>query len=187
MASTTGSIVRQPVDDDDEESVKVVDVTGIDHSSKDTVIDLSGTVSIQCPAFREVSEVSDGGVAWMNGITADIFKDLTEDQQRYIATCAVNGNFNPGSIEVNFWKFVSYVSDPIGNLAKVAVVVLPLLASSGYGVSDSEHSDYSGIATSIAGVISLTFDKICYYANEKIANHEKVCICLQTMKNAKKD
>ena len=58
VASTTGSIVRQPVDDDDEESVKVVDVTGIDHTSKDTVIDLSGTVSIQCPAFREVSEVS---------------------------------------------------------------------------------------------------------------------------------
>ena len=189
-------------DDDRTDSLSVVTIPADDEkSSKDVVIDFAGAsdipgaMAVHVPSFEVVDGVSQGGVAWMNRSVESVFKGLTEDQQRYVTTCAAAGNFDPGSVSVNFWKFVSYVSDPIGNLAKVAVVVLPLFASSGYGTLDSEHSDYygystfsakMGIATSISGIIALTFDKICGYANEKIANQEKISICLQAMKTAKK-
>ena len=201
---------RSPTPDmqDEEESAAVVEVTGVNHDEKgDTVIDIGGmggttdsSLAVHYPAFGDIANISGGGVDWMNERAADIFKNLTEDQQREIITSALRGDFLPSSILLSFWKWVAWLSDPVCNLARVAVVVLPLLASSEYYVTtDSEHSEaYSygsfaakmGIATSVAGVISLTFDKICGYANDKIANQEKVAICLQAMmaaQNTKKD
>lgn len=117
---------------------------------------------------------------WIN----NSFDNLTADEQAIIVGLVMSGKFEVNHIWLNMWKGVAAVFEPVCELAKVGVVVTPLLPC--WKTDDPEYSkkftDTVGIITAGFGIVSLMFGKISGYAQNKVKSWERVINCLMALK-----
>lgn len=117
---------------------------------------------------------------WINSS----FEKLTEDEQALMLGLVMSGKFEVTHVWLNLWKSVAAVFEPVCELAKVGVVVMPLLPC--WKADDPEYSkkftDTVGIITASFGIVSLMFGKISGYAQDKVKSWERVINCLMALK-----
>lgn len=136
-------------------------------------LQLTGRLEFDLPGINY------SGSQLANEIVNGSLKLLTNSQQAEIVHNMINGNYTPHTTSLKWWHFVSAIAHPIGGLAMMLNSVLPLLS---FGIDSPKFSTVLKITISVSGVISLAFEKICKYADDRILEQTRELIILQAAK-----
>lgn len=110
---------------------------------------------------------------------------LTESERALVIRHLMDSNFTVTHVWHYCWQIVAGICEPLGELAKLGVVVTSLWPN--WKSEDSEYSkrfaDMTGAVTAGLGIASLLFGKISGYAADKVRSWERIINCLKALKD----